>query len=45
VVTKDVGMLEKLGLIISNRTSNPGHGIQKVVRAVASKIEMVATLG
>lgn len=44
-ITKDVGILEKLGLIISNRESNPGHGIQKVVRAVAPKIEMVATLG
>lgn len=44
-VTKDVGMLEKLGLIVSNRQINPGHGIQKVVKAVAPKIEMVATLG
>ncbi len=44
-VTKDVGMLEKLGLIVSNRQVNPGHGIQKVVKAVAPKIEMVATLG
>lgn len=44
-ITKDVGMLEKLGLIVSSREANPGHGIQKVVRAVAPKIEMVATLG
>lgn len=44
-VTKDVGMLEKLGLIVSNRQVNPGHGIQKVVKAVAPRIEMVATLG
>ncbi|MFZ2738569.1 MAG: MarR family transcriptional regulator [Burkholderiaceae bacterium] len=44
-ITKDVGMLEKLGLIISNRQANPGHGIQKVVRSIAPKIEMVATLG
>ena len=44
-VTKDVGMLEKIGLIVSSRQSNPGHGFQKVVRSIAPKIEMVATLG
>lgn len=44
-ITKDIGLLEKLGLIVSNREANPGHGIQKVVRAVAPKIELVATLG
>ena len=44
-ITKDVGLLEKMGLLVSQRQSNPGHGIQKVVRSVALKIEMVATLG
>jgi predicted transcriptional regulator len=44
-VTKDVNLLEKLGLVISQRQVNPGHGIQKVVRSIAPKIEMVATLG
>ena len=44
-ITKDVGLLEKMGLIVSERQANPGHGIQKVVRSVAQKIEMVATLG
>ena len=43
-VTKD-GMLEKMGLIVSSRQSNPGHGFQKVVQSIAHKIEMVATLG
>ena len=44
-VTKDIGLLEKLGLLISQRQPNPGHGIQKVVRSIAPKIEMMATLG
>ena len=44
-VTKDVGMLEKLGLIVSSRQPNPGHGFQKVVQSIAPKIDMVATLG
>jgi predicted transcriptional regulator len=44
-ITKDVGLLEKMGLIVSERQANPGHGIQKAVRSIAPKIEMVATLG
>lgn len=44
-ITKDVGLLEKVGLLVSQRQANPGHGIQKIVRSVAPKIEMVATLG
>ena len=44
-ITKDIGMLEKLGLVVSSRQINPGHGIQKMVQAIAPKIEMVATLG
>lgn len=44
-VTKDVGLLERMGLVISTRQSNPGHGIQKTVLSVAPRIELVATLG
>ncbi len=43
-ITKDVGLLEKMGLLVSQRQANPGHGIQKVVRSVAPRIELVATL-
>ena len=43
-ISKDVGLLEKAGLLVSQRRANPGHGIQKVVRSVAPRIEMVATL-
>lgn len=44
-ITKDVGILEEIGLIVSSREINPGHGIQRTVRAIAPKIELVATLG
>jgi len=44
-VTKDIGLLERVGLLVSQRQANPGHGVQKVVRAIAPRIEMVATLG
>lgn len=44
-ITKDVGLLEKIGLVVSKRTSNPGHGIQKLVQAIAPRIEMVAVIG
>lgn len=43
-ITKDVSLLESVGLVVSQRQVNPGHGIQKIVRSVASRIEMVATL-
>lgn len=44
-ITKDIGLLEKLGLLITHKQANPGHGVEKVVRTVAPKIEMIATLG
>jgi len=29
-ITKNVGLLEKVGLLVSQRQTNPGHGIQKI---------------
>jgi predicted transcriptional regulator len=44
-IAKDVGLLEKLGLLVTQKRPNPGHGIEKLVRSVAPKIEMLASLG
>ena len=43
-VSKDIGLLEKLGLVTTEKKNNPGHGVQKLIRATAPKIELVATL-
>lgn len=43
-ITKDVGILEKMGLIVSDKKINPSHGVQKFVRSVAPRIELVSTL-
>lgn len=44
-VAKDVLFLERAGLLIATKRPNPGHGIEKVVRTVAPKIHMVASIG
>jgi predicted transcriptional regulator len=44
-VTKDVSFLEKVGVVLSERVANPGHGINKLVRPAASRIELVSVIG
>ena len=43
-ITRDVGKLEELGLLITKLQMNPGHGIQTWVQSGAPQIELVARL-
>lgn len=43
-VTRDVILLEKLGVLHTQRVSNPGHGIHKLVKPAAARIELMATI-
>jgi predicted transcriptional regulator len=44
-VAKDVLILEKAGLLVSMKRTNPGHGVEKVVRTAAPRIQMIASIG
>lgn len=43
-VTRDIVVLEKLGLIRTTMEANPGHGVVKVVEPLAKKYLLTATL-
>jgi predicted transcriptional regulator len=43
-VTRDVAVLEKLGLLRTKTEANPGHGVVKVVEPLAYRYHLTATL-
>jgi predicted transcriptional regulator len=43
-VSRDVKVLESLGLLKTREQLNPGHGIMKVVEALAEKYHLTATI-
>lgn len=43
-VDRDVKVLESLGLVKTDWETNPGHGRRKIVRPLAAKYELVATI-
>jgi predicted transcriptional regulator len=43
-VTRDIVVLEKLGLIRTKKEANPGHGVVKVVEPLAERYHLTATL-
>jgi len=43
-VDRDVKVLESFGLLTTELESNPGHGRRKMVRPVAEKYELLATI-
>lgn len=43
-IARDIRLLEKTGLVVSERLTKPGHGTQKLVRTIAPKIEILVTL-
>lgn len=43
-IARDIRLLEKTGLVVSERLTKPGHATQKLVRTIAPKIEIIVTL-
>ena len=43
-VTRDIVVLEKLGLIRTKTKANPGHGVVKIVEPLAERYHLTATL-
>lgn len=43
-VKRDVKILTSFGLLKTHEETNPGHGRRKIIRPLASKYELVATI-
>jgi len=43
-VTRDIVVLEKLGLVRTKTEANPGHGVVKVVEPLAERYHLTATI-
>ena len=43
-VSRDVSVLESLGLLKTREESNPGHGVRRIVEPLARKYQLVATI-
>ena len=43
-VSRDVKILESIGLLKTREQSNPGHGLMKVVEPLAEKYHLTATI-
>ena len=42
-VRRDIGKMERAGLLRTRLVSNPGHGKTRIVESVAQKFELIAT--
>lgn len=44
-INRDIRLLEAAGLLVTERRSNPGHGICRMVKAAAPRIELTTVFG
>lgn len=44
-IHRDVRALETAGLLTTERQTNPGHGISRIVKATAARIELTTVFG
>jgi predicted transcriptional regulator len=44
-ISRDIHLLEAAGLLTTERQTNPGHGISRIVKATAARIELSTVFG